>query len=104
MHIGKMCVGIIANDMFCHIGTHSKPKPQNKPQHMQPTTTKEITRTDFMNFFRDNDKLDLLSVDDKIEVFSTILLGSCDFKKKLLDEIFSDYGVSHLEVIERKKD
>jgi len=57
-----------------------------------------------MNFFRDNDKLDLLSVDDKIEVFSTILLGSCDFKKKLLDEIFSDYGVSHLEVIERKKD
>ena len=68
---------------------------------MQPTTTKEITRNDFMNFFRDNDKLDLLSVDERIEVFSTILLRSCDFKKKLLDEIFSDYGVTHLEVIER---
>lgn len=68
---------------------------------MQPTTTKELTRSDFMNFFRDNDKLDLLSVDDRIEIFSTILLGSCDFKKKLLDEIFSDYCVTHLEVIER---
>ena len=60
----------------------------------------EMTRDDFMNFFRDDEKLNELSVADRIEVFSTILLGSSDFKKKLLDEIFTDYCVTHLEVIE----
>ena len=61
-----------------------------------------ISRDDFMHFFRDNEKLNQLSVDDRIEVFSTILLGSSDFKKKLLDEIFSDYCVTSLQVIETK--
>lgn len=55
-----------------------------------------------MTFFRDNESLNKLSVDDRIEVFSTILLGSSDFKKKLFDEIFSDYGINHLEIIEIK--
>ena len=63
------------------------------------TTTIE----DFMAFFRDDEKLNLLSPDDRIEVFSTILLGSSDFKKKLFDEIFSDYCVSNLEVIETRQ-
>ena len=58
------------------------------------------TREQFMAFFRDDEKLHLLSPDDRIEVFSTILLGSSDFKKKLFDEIFSNYCVSNLEVIE----
>lgn len=53
-----------------------------------------------MDFFRDTEKLNTLSVDDRLEVFSTILLGSSDFKKKLFDDIFSDYGVQHLEVKE----
>lgn len=57
-----------------------------------------MTRDDFMTFFRDNEKLEQLSADDRIEIFSTILLGSSDFKKKLLDEIFTDYEVSHLEI------
>ncbi len=61
-----------------------------------------ITRDDFMNFFRDDVSLNTLSQDDRIEVFSTILLGSSDFKKELFDEIFSDYCVSHLDVIEVK--
>lgn len=61
---------------------------------------KEITREDFMNFFRDSEKLNLLSVDDRIEVFSTILLGSSDFKKPLFDSIFSDYCITKLDVIE----
>lgn len=66
---------------------------------MENSIKKEITRDHFMEFFRNNDKLNTLSVDDRIEVFSTILLGSSDFKKKLFDEIFSDYGVINLEVI-----
>jgi len=63
---------------------------------------KEITRADFMEFFRDNDKLNTLSADDRVEVFSTILLGSSDFKKKLFDDIFIDYCINNLEVIEVK--
>lgn len=59
-----------------------------------------MTRDDFMEFFRDDESLNTLSVDDRIEVFSTILLGYCDFKKSLFDEILSDYGVEHLEVID----
>jgi hypothetical protein len=58
------------------------------------------SRDEFMDFFRDDDKLDLLSVDDRIEVFSTILLGSSDITKQLLDEILKDYCVSNLEIIE----
>lgn len=60
----------------------------------------KMTRDEFMAFFRDDECLNTLSVDDRIEVFSTILLGTSDFKKSLLDEIFSDYGVEHLEVID----
>jgi hypothetical protein len=67
---------------------------------MENCSTTEMTRDDFMCFFRDSEKLDLLSVDDRIEVFSAILLGSSDFKKKLFDEIFSDYGVTNLEIRE----
>ena len=67
---------------------------------MENTTQLEITRDDFMEFFRDTEKLNTLSVDDRIEVFSTILLGSSDFRKELFDNIFSDYGVTNLEVIE----
>jgi hypothetical protein len=59
-----------------------------------------MTRDEFMAFFRDDECLNELSVDDRIEVFSTILLGSSDFKKSLFDEIFSDYSVSHLDIIE----
>jgi hypothetical protein len=73
----------------------------NAKGRINMTTT--ITRDDFMAFFRDDESLNTLSLDDRIEVFSTIMLGACDFKKKLLDEIFSDYCVSHLEVIEIKE-
>lgn len=65
--------------------------------------TNKITRDEFMTFFRDEESINALSVDDRMEVFSTILLGNSDFKKKLFDEILSDYSVSHLEVIEVKQ-
>jgi len=68
------------------------------------STTNTITREDFLSFFRDDECLNTLSPDDRIEVFSTILLGSSDFKKELFDRIFSDYCVSHLDVIEVEDD
>lgn len=67
------------------------------------TDYKKITREDFMNFFRDDEKLNELSVDDRIEVFCTILSGSSDFTKKLLDEILFDYSVPNLEIIDNGK-
>lgn len=67
------------------------------------TDYKKITREDFMNFFRDDEKLNELSVDDRIEVFSTILSGSSDFTKKLLDEILFYYSVPNLEIIDNGK-
>lgn len=59
-----------------------------------------MTGEDFMAFFRDDEKLNQLSPDDRVEVFRYILLGSSDFTKELLEEILSDYCVSNLEVIE----
>ena len=60
----------------------------------------KISRQDFMNFFRDSDQLNELTPDDRVEVFSTILLGGSDLTKALLNEILNDYSVSDLEVIE----
>ena len=60
----------------------------------------KITREDFMKFFRDTEKLNELTSDDRVEVFRTILLGSFDFSKDLLNEVLGDYSVDNLEVIE----
>ncbi len=59
-----------------------------------------ITRHDFMSFFRNDKKLSELSTDDRIEVFKTILVGSTDITKNLLDGLLRDYGVGNLEVVE----
>jgi hypothetical protein len=62
----------------------------------------QISREDFMTFFRDDNKLNELSVEDRKEIFRYILLGSSDFSKQLLDEILSDYCVENLEILEIK--
>lgn len=61
-----------------------------------------MSREDFMTFFRDDNKLNELSVEDRKEIFRYILLGSSDFSKQLLDEILSDYCVENLEILEIK--
>ncbi|MBT3421716.1 MAG: hypothetical protein HOD63_02440 [Bacteroidetes bacterium] len=63
-----------------------------------------MTRDDFMTFFRDDEKLNLITPDDRVEIFSQILLGNSDFSKKLLDRILCDYGVDFLEIIEPHND
>jgi hypothetical protein len=60
----------------------------------------KISREDFMKFFRDTEKLNELTPDDRIEIFRTILLGSSDLTKVLLNEIFVDYSVNTLEIIQ----
>ena len=61
-------------------------------------TYENITREDFMAFFRDTEKLNELSPDDRVEIFRTALLGSSDFTIDLFNEILIDYSVDHLEV------
>jgi hypothetical protein len=51
-----------------------------------------------MDFFRSDDYHDLLSTDDCVEIFQTALKGSSDFTAELLNDIFADYCVDHLEV------
>ena len=61
---------------------------------------KNITRDDFMHFFRNNEKLNELSTDDRLEIFKTVLVGNSDITKKLLDEVFIDYCVTNIEIKE----
>jgi hypothetical protein len=57
-----------------------------------------ITRQDFMDFFRDDEILNQLTADDRVEIFSQVLTGSSDITKELLVELLSDYSVGNLEV------
>jgi len=63
-----------------------------------------MDRQQFMEFFRDDETLNTLSVEDRVEVFSQVLIGSSDFTKELLDKVLGDYGVTNLAVIEDKVD
>ncbi|MGV8915357.1 MAG: hypothetical protein ACOH1X_07900 [Kaistella sp.] len=64
----------------------------------------QISRVDFMKFFRDDEKLNELTTDDRIEIFKTTLAGSSDFTKELLNDILLDYSVSNIEVIENSEE
>jgi hypothetical protein len=61
---------------------------------------KNITREEFMNFFIDDEKLNELTVDDRVEIFQSILVGSSDITQKLLQNLINDYNVQHLIVKE----
>lgn len=47
-----------------------------------------------MDFFRDDDQLNSLSADDRLEIFQQVLTGSSDISKALLDDLLRDYCVS----------
>jgi hypothetical protein len=57
-----------------------------------------LTREQFMEFFRNDDLLNTLSTDDRIEVFSSILLGNSDFTQDLFEKLFADYCVDHMKI------
>lgn len=60
-----------------------------------------ISREDFMSFFRNSEKLNELTPDDRIEIFRTILLGSSDLTKGLLTDILNDYSVENIILMEK---
>ncbi|MEZ4801683.1 MAG: hypothetical protein R2797_02845 [Gelidibacter sp.] len=57
-----------------------------------------ITRADFMDFFRDDAQLNTLTVDDRIEIFQTILVGSSDITPTLLQDLLTDYSVTNVSI------
>jgi len=63
---------------------------------------RSIAPQDFMNFFRDDEMLNQLTTDDRIEIFSQVLAGSSDITKQLLDDLNHDYSVGGLEVVESR--
>jgi len=54
-----------------------------------------------MDFFRDDEMLNQLTTDDRIEIFESILPGSSDITKELLEHLLRDYSVEDLEVVQR---
>lgn len=62
-----------------------------------------MDRQDFMSFFRDTEKLNTLSTDDRIEVFSSILSGGSDITVELLRGLLQDYGVDDVVVYNKKQ-
>lgn len=75
--------------------TKSKRSSRNLKESHCNTTPEE-----FMEFFRSNECLDELSNDDRIEIFMQILPGSSDITKELIQDLFDEYNISNLEVIE----
>lgn len=50
-----------------------------------------FSRQHFMNFFRNDVSIETLTVEDREEIFRTILLGSSDLTVELFNEILNDY-------------
>lgn len=62
--------------------------------------TDTFNRDDFMAFFRDEEKLNTLSNEDRIEIFSSVLAGSSDLTVSLLNEVLRDYDAQNIIVVE----
>lgn len=90
------------NDSFDMIETESATKSEFNEYQANEKIVPSISRDQFMAFFRSNDSVNTLSVADRKEVFSTILLGGSDITKQLLDSVINDYCVENLQVTETK--
>lgn len=62
----------------------------------------KIDRVDFMDFFRDNERLSELTTDDRIEIFKSILPGKDSFTIELLEELLNDYDVENISVVKSR--
>jgi hypothetical protein len=62
--------------------------------------TELITKQQFMEFFRSEEGYNQLTPDDAVEIFSSVLKGSSDITKELLDSVLEEYGVENLKIVE----
>ncbi len=60
-----------------------------------------MDREHFMDFFRNDEKLEQLTPDDRIEIFLNGLLGSSDIDVKLLNELLNNYDISNIVISEK---
>ncbi|ENZ1642569.1 hypothetical protein ACRQ9C_003805 [Acinetobacter baumannii] len=60
-----------------------------------------MDREHFMDFFRNDEKLEQLTPDDRIEIFLNVLLGSSDIDVKLLNELLNNYVISNIVISEK---
>ncbi|MFX9799301.1 hypothetical protein ACORN8_15515 [Acinetobacter baumannii] len=60
-----------------------------------------MEREHFMDFFRNDEKLEQLTPDDRIEIFLNVLLGSSDIDVKLLNELLNNYDISNIVISEK---
>nr|WP_228275339.1 hypothetical protein [Acinetobacter baumannii] len=55
-----------------------------------------------MDFFRNDEKLEQLTPDDRIEIFLNVLLGSSDIDVKLLNELLNNYDIRNIVISEKQ--
>ncbi|MUS03502.1 hypothetical protein DIP89_10265 [Acinetobacter baumannii] len=60
-----------------------------------------MDREHFMVFFRNDEKLEQLTPDDRIEIFLNVLLGSSDIDVKLLNELLNNYDIRNIVISEK---
>lgn len=63
---------------------------------------KNISREDFMSFFRNSKIIEMLSEEDKTEIASQLLLKDRNFFVKLLNNINGGYYASINQIIEER--
>lgn len=63
-----------------------------------PPAKTNITREEFMDFFRANEGWTQLSSDDRAEIFLDVLYGSSDVTADMLNRLIDRYGIQDLEV------
>lgn len=64
------------------------------------TPEPKISREDFMEFWRSDAMAEMLTADDRMEIFVSAPVGKDDVTKEALDEILGDYQVTSLMVKE----
>ncbi|WP_000474668.1 hypothetical protein, partial [Acinetobacter baumannii] len=64
-------------------------------------TEVNMDREHFMDFFRNDEKLEQLTPDDRIEIFLNVLLGSSDIDVKLLNELLNNYDIRNIVISEK---
>jgi hypothetical protein len=69
---------------------------------MSQKNYKNISREDFMSFFRDSNKIEMLSDEDKTEIASQLLMKDRNFFVKLLNNINGGYYASINQIIEER--
>jgi len=56
-------------------------------------------KDDFLRFFRSEHYSDLLTSDEKREIFLTSLQGSSDITRELLEQLCSDYNTNLNDIL-----